>query len=239
MTIFNPLTFFWLFAAIILLLYKFGRMRAMKIMLWISGILFFIVCVSPLPIYLMRNLETTYKTYKGNDKLPILVLGNNHCDAPDLFPNQQLSVHSLERVSEGVRIYKSFSGGPIAFSGYAINRQQPTAKVMAEAALIQGVQPKDTIMLTTPSSTWEEAIEWKKRFGTKQRFILITSAAHLPRAMAIFESMEMHPIPAPADYFIKTGTDDAIYNWYPSSFKLLYTEMAGYEHFLGWYYRRK
>jgi uncharacterized SAM-binding protein YcdF (DUF218 family) len=34
----------------------------------------------------------------------------------------------------------------------------------------------------------------------QERFVLVTSATHLPRAMAMFEKAGMNPIPAPTDY---------------------------------------
>ncbi len=239
MTIFNPITFFWIFSIIAFVLYKRKKEKAGKFLLITAFTGLFIFSVTPLPVYMLHHLESKYAAYRNpnNTKLPILVLGNNHSDDPTLFPNQQLSVHSLERVTEGVRIYRSFSGSTIAFSGFAINGKQPTASVMAKTALTMGVSPKDTIMLTQPSSTWQEAQDYKKRFGTKNKFILVTSATHLPRAMQIFKSMGMQPIPAPADFFIKDDGQNALYNWKPSSFKLLYTEITLYEYLLQGYYK--
>jgi len=34
----------------------------------------------------------------------------------------------------------------------------------------------------------------------KDKFILVTSAAHMPRAMGLFRKQGMEPIPAPTDY---------------------------------------
>ncbi len=37
----------------------------------------------------------------------------------------------------------------------------------------------------------------------KDRFILVTSALHMPRAMAMFNKHEMNPVPAPIRFIVK------------------------------------
>jgi len=39
-----------------------------------------------------------------------------------------------------------------------------------------------------------------KEIVGKDKFILVTSAAHMPRAMGLFRKQGMEPIPAPTDY---------------------------------------
>ena len=238
MTIFNPISLFWIFTIIAFILYRMKKAKAGKAFLTIALTGLFLFSVTPLPVYLIRKLEQHYPVYKtsGNEKLPILVLGNYHADNTSLYPTQKLSVQSLERVTEGVRIYKSVSSTQITFSGYAVNDRLPTATAGSEAAVILGVSPKDTVTLTSPRNTYEEAQAYKKRFGTAKKFILVTNATHMPRAMVVFQKMGMHPVAAPTGFFIKEGTKEAMYNWWPSSFKLVYTEMAIYEYSAQLYY---
>ncbi|MDV6170015.1 ElyC/SanA/YdcF family protein [Flavobacterium sp. DG1-102-2] len=237
MTIFNPVTIFFLFIIAALVLYKFEKEKAGKIVVILAFAEIFLFSVTPLPVYLLRQLEQQYPVYKGSERLPILVLGNYHAEDNSLYPSQKLSVQSLERVTEGVRIYKSSTSAPIAFSGYAVNDKVPTATIASEAAVSLGVAPKDTITLTSPRNTYEEALAYKKRFGTQNKFILVTNATHMPRAMLVFKKLGMKPIPAPTGFFIKEGTREAMCNWYPSSFKLVYTEMAFYEYSAQLYYK--
>ena len=35
------------------------------------------------------------------------------------------------------------------------------------------------------------------------RFVLVTSASHMPRSIALFKKHGMNPIPAPTDYLVK------------------------------------
>lgn len=237
MMVLNPLTFFWLFIIIALILYRYKRKRAGNSLIAIAFTGLFLFTVTPLPVYLIRKLEHQYPIYKGSDKLPILVLGNSHADDTSLYPSQKLSLQSLQRVAEGIRIYKLQAPCPIAFSGFAVNNKVSTGKIGSEAAVSLGVSPKDTIVLPSPRNTWEEALAYKKRFGTNHKFILVTNGSHMPRAMAVFKKLGMHPVAAPTGFFIKEGTRDAMYNWWPSSMKLFYTEAAMYEYSAQLYYK--
>ena len=37
----------------------------------------------------------------------------------------------------------------------------------------------------------------------REKFILVTSAAHMPRSMALFRKRGLQPIPAPADFQVR------------------------------------
>jgi uncharacterized SAM-binding protein YcdF (DUF218 family) len=48
----------------------------------------------------------------------------------------------------------------------------------------------------------------------KERFVVVTSATHLPRAMAMFKHAGMNPIPAPTDYLALHAAPQ-IEDWVP------------------------
>lgn len=113
----------------------------------------------------------------------------------------------------------------------------PVSQTMALAALSLGVNAKDTLMMTKPSTTWEEALEFKKRFGTSGEFILVTSAAHMPRSMETFRSLGLRPIPAPTHFQITHNPGSSISSWKPSSYKLNFTDIAMHEYGGSLYYK--
>jgi uncharacterized SAM-binding protein YcdF (DUF218 family) len=238
MSILNPLTFFWLLLAVSLLIYKLNRKKTAKVIAILATAQLFLFSVTPLPVFMIQRLEQQYPVYKGseNEKLPIHVLGNGHADDPSLYPSQKLSFQALERTAEGIRIYNYLNHTRISFSGFAVNKKEPTGNVMAKAAVSLGVSPKDTILFPAPRNTWEEAVAYKKRFGTKNKFILVTNATHMPRAMEVFRSMGMQPIAAPTGFFLKKETGYR-YNWWPSAAKMIYTEAAAYEYTAQLYYK--
>jgi uncharacterized SAM-binding protein YcdF (DUF218 family) len=235
----SPLFYFWIFLLCALLFYKLKRIKACKVFVFIAVFQLFVLTVTPLPVAMVRGLEQKYDVYtprQADTKLPVLVLGAGHVNDPDLPALQRLSIPVLDRVAEGIRI-QNINKGKIVFSGFSRKNKSPHAIAMAEAAVSMGVNPADTVMLVRPSNTWEEAAAYKKRFGSEKRFVLVTSAVHMPRAVAIFKSIGMEPIAAPANFLNRNEPEANAYNWWPSSMKSMYTEIAIYEYFSTWYYR--
>lgn len=237
----SPVNIFWIATVLALLFYKLKRKKAAWLFLTFAFLDMFLFSLSPLPVYLLRNLEQQYSPIKidtTNNKLPIMILGGGNTNDDNLPNINQLSDVALSRLAEGVRLYTTMDGTTVIVSGYSKKGNKPSqAEVMAKGALSLGVQPKDTIMLTKPVTTWDEAVEYKKRFGTQKEFILVTSAWHMPRAMQTFKNQGLHPIAAPANFLIKKDPDTAMYNWWPSASKLKYAEKALHEYLGMWYYK--
>lgn len=235
----NLMMLFWLLCAIIYVLYKLKKKKMVKALFIFTLLSAFIFSVSPLPVFMVRNLEQQYKPYNAKNtsqKLPILVLGSGHTNDPGVYPLQRLSESSIKRMTEGIRQYRLQNGGPVIFSGYSASNKMPQGEVMARAAVSLGISPKDTLMMIQPASTWDEAACYKKRFGTKKPFILVTSALHMPRAMKIFKRMGMQPIAAPTHYLSLHDPDNMTYNWKPSASKIICTDKSLHEYIGAIYY---
>jgi uncharacterized SAM-binding protein YcdF (DUF218 family) len=101
---------------------------------------------------------------------------------------------------------------------------------MAEAL---GVSAEDIQRLSEPRDTEEESQQIAPIVGP-QRFILVTSASHMPRAMGLFRKRGMQPIAAPTDYLApghRVELDDLV----PDGYKLFKSQIAFYEYLgLGW-----
>jgi len=70
---------------------------------------------------------------------------------------------------------------------------------MAQIAGLLGVKPQDISLESDSRDTADQAEIIAKKIG-RERFILVTSAAHMPRSMALFRKRGLQPIPAPADF---------------------------------------
>lgn len=236
----SPLTIFWILCLTALGLYFAKRIKAARIVILTAFTILFIFSVSPLPVVLIKNLEDTYPVYNGkanSENLPVLVLGGGHTNAPSLPSSQQLSVTALSRLSEGIRIFRLTNSKQLILSGYTITGKHSQAELMAITAIGLGVNAKDTITLTKPATTWDEAKEFKKRFGTGKKFILVTSASHMPRAIQTFKNAGLNPVPAPANFQVKDDPNKSEYNWWPSAKKIVYTEKALHEYVGMLYYK--
>ena len=78
----------------------------------------------------------------------------------------------------------------------------PVAEVMADTAVGWGVDHKNIVVEKEAADTKDHVTYVKKIVG-EEPFILVTSASHMPRAMALFRKHGMEPIPAPTDYMVK------------------------------------
>ncbi|MCQ8205726.1 YdcF family protein, partial [Vibrio parahaemolyticus] len=86
----------------------------------------------------------------------------------------------------------------------------------ANVAQSLGVPESDTIPLTDPKDTQEEAYEVETIIG-KAPFLLVTSANHLPRAITMFTDRGMQPYPAPANQLAISSGINPWEKYIPSS----------------------
>ena len=151
----------------------------------------------------------------------IVVLSGGASDDPELRVTDRLAPDSALRVVEAVRIYwaltslssvavessqvipkeeRLIAGRPqILLSGGPTLNALPEAIPMQKLAESLGVQA-NVIHLEERSD--DTASEAKDILPIVQHdsFILVTSAYHMPRAMALFQHLGMRPIPAPSNY---------------------------------------
>jgi len=99
----------------------------------------------------------------------------------------------------GFRIHKLLPESRLVFSGGAVFDPVSEAEVMARAAEIMGVEGDRIILEEISRDTGDQARLVQKIVGD-ERFILVTSASHMPRSMVLFRKSGMEPIPAPTDY---------------------------------------
>lgn len=96
------------------------------------------------------------------------------------------------------------SGGRIGWQG----QEPPESTDMVELLTMLGV-PK-TVILEEPASlnTYQNALYTKDLLEPKglRRILLVTSALHMPRSVAIFAKLGFEVIPAPTDFAITDGS---------------------------------
>jgi len=168
----------------------------------------------------------------------IVVLGGGHVSDPRLPVNSQISEAALGRVVEGVRLYHAIPGSRLLLSGGRGFDPVPESEVMARIALLLGVKPQDIMLESDSRDTAEEAELIAKMIG-REKFILVTSAAHLPRSMALFRKCGMQPIPAPANYMVKKSQGCKRRMFFPNPLHLMLAQNAVHEYLgLAWAWLR-
>ncbi len=168
----------------------------------------------------------------------IVVLGGGHVSDPRLPVNSQISQAALGRVVEGVRLYKAIPGSKLLLSGGGVYDSVPEADVMGRIAVLLGVKPQDITLERDSRDTEEEAVLIAKMVGA-QKIILVTSAAHMPRSVALFRKNGLQPIPAPADYLVKEAQGPDLGRFFPNAGPLRQVESAWHEYLgLAWAWLR-
>ncbi len=133
----------------------------------------------------------------------IVVLSGGASVDPELPLSTYLSGACLRRLSEGVYLHNRLPETRLLLTGRsAFKGVIPQAEVMGDVAKEWGVGPEDIILEKKATDTKDHAIYVKEIVGN-DRFILVTSAAHMPRAMGLFRKQGMEPIPAPTDYMVR------------------------------------
>jgi len=230
-----PLTIFWLILLAGLFFYILKRKRTALVCSFFSIVWLGMITFPFLPDLLVRSLENRFPPLFETSQVPstgtinILVLGGGHSEDKNLPPIDQLSLNSLCRLSEGLRLHRILPGSCLVFSGISRGQKYSHAEILRQAALSMGIAEKEIILLPTSENTWMEALDYTRKFGTNNTLILVTDAIHMPRAMLLFQKAGQKPIPAPTNHLVKSNRKNGISDWGPSSSNIAMMEYAMHE----------
>jgi uncharacterized SAM-binding protein YcdF (DUF218 family) len=207
------------------------RQKAGKILVTCGVGLLTLLSYDPVANALLGPLERRFDAYKpGSARAPkyVVVLGGGHHSDPRLPATSQIGDETLKRLLEGIRIHRATPGSKLVLSGGSWLDPVPDARVMAEVAKAIGVKESDIIVEDKSKDTRDEAVLLKTLLGTNP-FVLVTSAAHLPRSMAFFRKEGMEPIPAAADH-LAVSEPISPGSFFPQAGALRKSERAVYEY---------
>jgi uncharacterized SAM-binding protein YcdF (DUF218 family) len=216
------------------------RQRLGKVLVTLGTVLLLLLSTSLISSWLLVPLEQRYPallhpetvSWEPKDSTSpkwIVVLGGGHQSDPSLPANSQISAAALGRVVEGVRLHNVIPGSKLLLSGGAVFDPVPEAEVMAQVARFLGVRPQDIRLEPDSLDTADQAEFIAKMIGREQ-FILVTSAAHMLRAMALFRKRGMQPIPAPADFQVRRAQRLSPDWFFPRAASLGWEEIALHEY---------
>ncbi len=202
------------------------KQRIGKALLTVGLALLALLSIEPLVRTFVHPLEDSYppllaKVTQASATLPdgspaprwVVVLGGGHSESRSLAPIQQLSAPTLVRLAEGIRLQRLLPESRLVLSGGSNSAGTSEATVLAAAGVSLGAPADRMVFESMSRDTFDEVRVLRALLG-EERFALVTSAVHLPRAMAMFRRAGMNPIPAPTDY-------------------LAFGESAGMDHVLG------
>jgi uncharacterized SAM-binding protein YcdF (DUF218 family) len=234
----------------LVVLWSTRRPRLGKVLVTLGTALLLLLSLPCISARLLTPLERRYPALLHPEKISwegqksgtspkwIVVLGGGHRSDPSLPANSQTGAASLGRVVEGVRLYKTIPGSKLLFSGGAVFDPVPEAEVMARIAGLLGVESQDISQESDSRDTADQAEIIAKKIG-RERFVLVTSAAHMPRSMALFRQRGLQPIPAPTDFQVRESQSFDPNNFFPKGSALCEVETAVHEYLgLAWAWLR-
>ncbi len=218
---FYPLGLIWLLLIFYLFLTrKLVEGRRYRWIVILVVILIFLLGNRWVPALLTRSLEWRYfpPTAFPSESTVVLLGGGTESQE---YPRQMAEFNGAgDRVLYAAKLYQIgvaetilLSGGNIEWSG---SRTSTPAQDMADILMMVGV-PEDVLILQNQSRNTAEDAQFSAEILREQgveEIILVTSASHMMRSVALFENEGFQVIPAPADYSITIENWDSL--WRPT-----------------------
>jgi len=199
---------------------------------------------------IVRSLEWQYlpPTPVPNAQA-IVVLGG--AIKPQIPPRPWIDVSEAgDRPIYGAELYKQGKAPIIILSGGRIDWKgggPPESKDMATLVEALGVPPSAIVQDPTSLNTYENATNVRQILRQRgiNRVLLVTSAIHMPRAIAIFKKQNIDAIAAPTDFTMtnqelqepQSSVQAILLNLLPDAGKLNQTTQAMKEYIGAFIYR--
>ncbi len=157
---------------------------------------------------LTRSLESQYRPLTVFPKADaIVILGGfiRGLSPPRIWPEV---TESGDRILYGAKLYRDGRAPKIILSGGRIDWKENAANIgeaqdMKTFLTFMGVSESVMLLDNTSLNTYQNAVNVKAILQKEHiagPFLLVTSAKHMPRSMAIFKKLGMNAVAAPTDY---------------------------------------
>ena len=218
--VFEPITFLVLlgFAGIALSLA--GRVRTGDRLAIGAALVFVIVCFSPLATALLRPLEDRFPQPAVDMPAPagIVVLGGALDEGLTAARGQPSLSEAAGRLTAGVELARRYPSARLVFTGGPADlaqRDLDEARGVRALWLSLGVPDARMTLESVSRNTYENAVLTKTLVGPKpgETWLLVTSAAHIPRSVGIFRAAGWPVVAYPVDY----RTSGTAHDWWPTA----------------------
>jgi uncharacterized SAM-binding protein YcdF (DUF218 family) len=196
----------WMLPLLIVLIFWRRRWARKLLFLSLCGIL--ILHSGLIGRWLRYPLESRYgPLLNPKDAGPydaIVVLSSASIPAGGLAPFPTIDEHMFRRLEEAWRLYR-IQPRPIVVSGSHVDPFTPDQdenKIARDYLVRWGVPQQHVIGEAKSRDTFESSVQSGNLIRQKswRRYLLVTSAVHMPRSMLVFSINAPEPIPAPGDF---------------------------------------
>lgn len=171
-------------------------------------------------LYLGGKLESMYpySPAESQEKGDVIMVlgGNTQANRANWFEPYNRST-ATDRVDRAQALYLNGRAPKILLSGGALHGKVSEAQGMAQVLKNRGL-PETALLLEKQSrNTYENvmlSLPLLKQLG-QPKVLVVTSALHMPRAMAVFKSKGIDAVPASVAPQIVPPDDYTLYTWLP------------------------
>lgn len=196
-----------------LLLFLVSRGRRGKVLVGVAAVGFVLFAVAPIGQAMLLNLEERLpRPARLPDKVDgILVLGGAVEPTLSLAYGETVFNSSVARVLSGIELARRHPEAKLALvggEGGYISVGLPESRATLGFVVEQGIDPARVILEERSRSTHENATYAKEmiRPGPGEIWVLVTSAYHMPRAVASFAAVDWPVVAYPVDYKVDPRT---------------------------------
>lgn len=171
-------------------------------------------------LWLGGSLESRYPHLPAAE-LPaadaIVVLGGNTANGRANWFLPYDKETAIVRIDTAVKLYQAHRAPKVVLSGGALEGDVSEARGMAFLMKQQGVPETALLLENSSRTTYENAMltEEELKEHDFQTVLLVTSALHMPRAMAAFAKQGIAAIPASTPPQIVLPPDGSVSPWIP------------------------
>jgi uncharacterized SAM-binding protein YcdF (DUF218 family) len=205
------------FASLLMLI---GCIAVGSLMLLLVTLIAAAIAWTPLPYLLLRPLESHYPVFdpqrldRTKSVRGIILLGGGVNASRGDQPNGPIFTSAGARLFAVLELARLFPDARILLSGgvpdlLANNKSYSEAGLTRDLLIRYGIAAERVILEERSRDTFENARESERLFAAAEdHWLLVTSAAHMPRAMAAFGKRAAQLIPCCADYKTQGPADD-------------------------------
>ena len=173
----------------------------------IGVVLLMAFSVSPLPNWLIYPLEQRFagvpkpQAYEGI--AGIIMLGGFEEGPLSRQRHAMMVSDAGERLLEGLLLARRLPDAKVIFTGGSFDpEERGGSEAVAEYLASSGISPSRVVIEAKSRTTFENATFLKLALRPKpgERYVLVTSAFHMPRSVGVFRAQGFDVLPDPVDF---------------------------------------
>ncbi|MBO0738771.1 MAG: YdcF family protein [Alphaproteobacteria bacterium] len=192
-----------------ILRFALSRGRRGKVLVGLSAVVLLLLAVAPIGPAMLLLLETRFpRPVALPDRVDgIIVLGGDVDPALSLYYGETMFANPPGRVLGGIALARRYPDAKLVLvSGEGVFFPVGLSEARATRGFVvsEGIDPARILLEERSRSTHENAVYTKQmiRPSPGEAWILVTSAYHMPRAVACFAAVDWPVIPYPVDFRI-------------------------------------